>query len=137
MKLLKDANKTVRVQQRAISNVIRRDSKLVGPVIKALKKARLNILHVTIDVTSYNISISGSRADLEIMFGTLRRMGLEPVSRPTENHPTYSSYWNFPKPEGERLCRTVWISFASTSCKRVKVGTRLEEVDVYDVVCTD
>ena len=31
----------------------------------------------------------------------------------------------------------VWISFASTSCKRVQVRTEMQEVPVYETVCEE
>jgi hypothetical protein len=65
------------------------------------------------------------------MFGVLRRAGLTPRSRPQEKEPVYTTWWNWE--DGNN----VWISFSSTSCKRVKVGTEMKEVDVYETVCED
>ena len=80
--------------------------------------------------TGYNVNITGSRADLDVMFGVLRRAGLTPDSRPVEKHSNYSTYW---RTEGFR----VWVWFTSTSCKRVQVGTKVEEVPVYETVCEE
>ena len=31
----------------------------------------------------------------------------------------------------------VWLFFSSTSCRRIKTGTRMQEVDVYEVICDE
>ena len=131
MKVIQNANKVARENAKAINRVIKRDAKRVGDVVKILTGAKLNITDVYVDSGSYNISVVGSRADLDIMFGVLRRAGLTPRSRPQEKESVYTTWWNWE--DGNN----VWISFSSTSCRRVKVGTEMKEVDVYETVCED
>ena len=131
MKIIQQANKTARNNAKAVNYVIKRDAKRVGEVVKVLTRAKLNITYVYVDSGSYNISVVGTRADLDIMFGLLRRAGLTPRSRPQEKQSMYTTYWTWE--DGN----TVWISFCSTSCKRVKTGTEMKEVDVYEMVCED
>ena len=131
MKIIQEANKWARATARAISDVIKRDAKRVGEIVKMLTKAKLAVTYVYVDSYSYNVSVTGTRADLDIMFGLLRRAGLTPKSRPQEKEPVYSTSWSWE--DGN----SVWISFSSTSCKRVKVGTETKEVDVYETVCED
>jgi len=131
MKIIQQANKVARETTKAINHTIKRDAKRVGGVVKILTGAKLNVAYVYVDSSSYNISIIGTRADLDIMFGLLRRAGLTPRSRPQEKEPTYSTYWNWE--DGN----SVWVMFSSTSCKRVKTGTEMKEVDVYETVCED
>lgn len=130
MKMIKDANKYARNNARAINNLIRRDASQATAICKALEKASVNITDVNVCSTSYNISITGSRADLDVMFGVLRRAGLTPDLRPAEKTSSYCSYW---RTEGFK----VWVWFTSTSCKRVQVGTKVEEVPVYETVCEE
>jgi hypothetical protein len=131
MKIIQNANKVARENAKAINRVIKRDAKRVGSVVKILTGANLNVTYVYVDSGSYNISVVGTRADLDIMFGLLRRAGLTPRSRPQEKESIYTTWWTWE--DGN----TVWVSFSSTSCKRVKVGTEMKEVDVYETVCED
>ena len=130
MKMVQEANKAARNYRRAINNTIRRDGKRVQIICKALQKAGVSITSINIDSMSYNVSIAGSRADLDVLFGVLRRAGLTPDLRPAEKTESYCTYW---RAEDFR----VWVWFTSTSCKRVQVGTKTEEVPVYDMVCEE
>jgi len=132
MKIIQEANKHARIRARRVGQVIKRDSKRVAVICKTLQKAGVNIADVGIDSSSYNISITGPRADLDVMFGILRRLGLQPTSRPQEKTQYFSTYWTF-----EGTTDYIFVMFTSTSCKRVQVGTKMEEVPVYDTVCEE
>ena len=132
MKILIEANKEARQRALDISNVLRRDGNKVKAIVKSFVGAGLNIQYINADSGSYNINITGSRADLDIMFGLLRRAGLTPMSRPEEKQTTYGTQWY----TEDRSFR-IWIFFASTSCKRVLVGTKTQEVPVYETVCEE
>jgi hypothetical protein len=132
MKIIQEANKYARIRARRVGQVIKRDSKRVAVICKTLQKAGVNVTDVGIDSSSYNISITGPRADLDVMFGILRRLGMQPTSRPQEKTQYYSTYWTF-----EGTTDYIFVMFSSTSCKRVQVGTKMEEVPVYDTVCED
>jgi hypothetical protein len=132
MKLLAEANKYGRETARGINNVIRRDGNKVKAIVKTFVGAGLNVQHINVDSGSYNINITGSRADLDIMFGLLRRAGLSPTRRPEEKSATYYAAWH-----AEDYSLSVWVFFSSTSCKRVQVGTKTEEVPVYETVCEE
>jgi hypothetical protein len=132
MKLVQEANKHGRNRARRIAQTIKRDGKRVTTICKALQKAGVNIIEVSVDGSAYNISITGPRADLDVMFGILRRHGLQPFDRPKESTQHYSTWWTF-----EDSADYVFVMFASTSCKRVQVGTKMEEVPVYETVCEE
>jgi hypothetical protein len=132
MKIIQEANKYARNRARRIVQTIKRDSKRVAVICKALQKAGVNVTDVGIDSMSYNISVTGPRADLDVMFGILRRNGLQPSSRPEEKTQYYSTYWTF-----EDSSDYIFVMFSSTSCRRVQVGTKMEEVPVYDTVCEE
>lgn len=133
MKIIQQANKVARFNAKMINNVIKRDRKRAAAVLTALKRAGIQIGHVYVDSCSYNVSITGTRADLDIMFGVLRRAGLTPSSRPQEKESYYSTFWHWENESSNYL----WVSFSSSTCKRVQVGTKMEEVPVYETVCED
>lgn len=132
MNIVQQANKYARNRARRIGQIIKRDNKRVATICKVLQKAGVNITDVGVDSSSYNISITGPRADLDVMFGILRRLGLQPTSRPQEKTQYFSTYWTF-----EDTTDYIFVMFSSTSCKRVQVGTKMEEVPVYDTVCEE
>jgi len=133
MKIIQQANKAARENAKMINNVIKRDRKRAAAVLTALKRAGIQIGHVYVDSCSYNVSITGTRADLDIVFGVLRRAGLKPSSRPQEKESYYSTFWHW----DEESVNYLWVSFSSSTCKRVQVGTKMEEVPVYETVCED
>ena len=130
MKLVTEANRIARRRAESIRRRMKLDSKAVSDIVKALTKADLKINDVSVDGSGYDIYITGSRADLDIMFGVLRRAGLEPDARPQEKQSTYSTFWR------NEVLR-IWVMFSSTSCKQVQVRTELREVPVYEIVCED
>ncbi len=132
MKIIQQANKYGRARARQINRIITRDSKRVAIICKALQKAGVKLTDVSVDSTSYNINITGPRADLDVMFGILRRHGLQPNGRPEEKTQYYSTFWKF-----DDTSDFLFVSFSSTSCRRVQVGTKMEEVPVYDTVCEE
>ena len=134
MKIVQQANRMARETMKNMNRIIKRDGKRVGDVVKVLKRAGVNINHVYVDSSSYNVSITGTRADLDIMFGVLRRAGLIPRSRPAEKQTDYCAFWKWSE---DSIDDCLWVSFSSTTCKRVQVGTRMEEVPVYETVCEE
>lgn len=133
MKIIQQANKAARESARNINNIIKRDAKRVTEIIKSLQRAGINPISVHVDYSSYNVSITGTRAELDIMFGVLRRAGLKPGRRPEEKKTYYATFWYWDESESEYI----FVSFSSTSCKRVQVGTKMEEVPVYETVCEE
>lgn len=130
MKLVTEANRIARRRAESIRRRMKLDSKAVSDIVKALTKADLKINGVDVGGLGYDIYVTGSRADLDVMFGILRRAGLEPDSRPQEKQPTYASFWR------NEVLR-IWVMFSSTTCKQVQVRTELREVPVYETVCED
>lgn len=81
------------------------------------------------DGSCLNIHLSNSKDVFNGVFGMLRNMGYEPDDRPEKDQINFSTFW---RKEG---ATKIWFSFNSTSCRRVKVGTRTVEQDVYEIVC--
>ena len=134
MKIVQQANRMARETMKNMNRIIKRDGKRVSDVVKVLKRAGVNINHVYVDSSSYNVSITGTRADLDIMFGVLRRAGLQPRTRPQEKQADYGAFWYWTDDSADGY---VWVMFSSTTCKRVQVGTKMEEVPVYETVCEE
>jgi len=84
-----------------------------------------------------DLRFAGDKHTLEGVFAALRRMNYVPSSRPKDDKLTdFSCWWEkdvepFDKSKQLRL----WVNFTSTVCKRVKVGTKMVEQDVYEIVC--
>lgn len=81
---------------------------------------------------SIDVSFAGSGEKLGKVWGLLRRAGYSTDSRPKAGDSTFSAFWSAP----DDLSR-VWLNFSSTVCKRVKVGTKMVEVAVYETVCEE
>jgi hypothetical protein len=74
--------------------------------------------------------IIGNRDKLIKAIRILRTSGLKSCDIPKEGSSTFSSWYH-----NEDHSLGVFLSFSSTVCRRVKVGTKTETVDVYAVEC--
>lgn len=88
------------------------------------------IVRVEATTNSIDLYVAGDAAVLNTCFATFRRLQYEPTERPTENMATYCSW--FRRKEGG--CQ-FWFNFTGTHCKRVKVGTKTQEIDIYETIC--
>lgn len=61
----------------------------------------------------------------------LRRSGFVPDARPKVKDTSFQTH--FRQTDGA----TVWLSFSSSVCKRVQVGTRTVEEPIYEVQCEE
>lgn len=78
-----------------------------------------------------NISFTGTGTRLGEVWGLLRRNGYASVSRPRKGEPTFYAHWR------KDDFSTIFMSFSSSVCRRVQVGTKTETVPVYEVQCGD
>jgi hypothetical protein len=100
------------------------------PVLEAIE-SHIDVLRVSLDTSSVDISFTGTRSKLNTVFGILRTAGFEPGERPQKDKASYCSY--FEHPTGARF----WVNFSSTQCRRVQIGTKTVEQPVYETVCDD
>ena len=98
----------------------------LAPVKEWFINSDIDIVNRCVD-----LSYAGDKHVLEGIFAALRKMGYQPTSRPKEDKMTSFSTFFDNNETGLRI----WISFSSTQCKRVKVGSRFVEQDVYEIVC--
>jgi hypothetical protein len=85
---------------------------------------------------SIAIRFAGDQVRLQKVWNILRRAGFKPdkyVEAPTTEFYT----WFDKVVPGSEMTISIWFSFTSSVCKRVKVGTRTitEEQDIYEVRC--
>ena len=88
-------------------------------------------VNIQADTYSFDLQIAGNKQDLEAVWALLRRAGFEcKGKRPEKNTTSWSGWFRKDGFEG-----SVYLSFHSTVCRRVQVGTKMEEVPVYEVNC--
>lgn len=90
-----------------------------------------SLIRATATADSIDLSVSGTLVELKECFRAFRKLGYEPKDRPTETKlESFSTYFINPAQEVR-----FWLTFTSTICKRVQVGTKMQEVGVYETVC--
>lgn len=87
--------------------------------------------HAYVDMFDLNVSFTGGKQALEKAFKILRFKGFVPDGRPTEKDTKFTTY--FRHPDGA----SVWLSFSSSVCVRVQVGTRTVEEPIYEIQCEE
>lgn len=75
-------------------------------------------------------SITGNRDKLVKVIRALRTSGLKSYLHPKEGSPEFRALY-----ESDDKALHVYLTFTSTVCKRIKIGTKTETVDVYEVQC--
>jgi hypothetical protein len=83
--------------------------------------------------TDINVSFTGDKERLEKVWHIIRLAGFElseTSERPKAGDDKWSGYFFHPE------CKMpVWLFFTSSVCRRVKVGTKLVEQDIYETIC--
>lgn len=103
------------------------------PVVQLLVKEFFSFANVSFD-SSPNIYITctGDAKVLHKAFKILRAAGYQHGGNPPKTgENTWCAYWrneNYPK-------LTIFFYFTSSVCRRVKVGTKTVEQDVYEMQC--
>lgn len=136
--VLKQLNEFKTLAQKEVEDTIRRTENIISyytirqelfdPVLVELEK-NLQVLSVSLDTSSVDLSVAGNKDTLNLVFKILRKAQFEPDSRPKEAEPSFHTH--FVHPTGARF----WLNFSSTSCKRVQVGVKTVEQPVYEVQC--
>jgi hypothetical protein len=80
-----------------------------------------------------DVAYASMYGDVDKMVDAIRALkaaGFEPAEKPDRKSSSYCTYWR------KSECPVaVLFSFTSSVCRRVKVGTRTETVDVYEIEC--
>jgi len=102
----------------------------VADKIDAIPALREKV-NLSADTYSFDLLLTGNKQDLEAVWGLLRKAGFEcKDKRPEQSTPSWSGWFRKDGHEG-----AVYLSFTSTVCRRVVVGTKMEEVPIYEVNC--
>lgn len=126
----KTALKLIETRQTAQKNL-----KAFAEVIRARPALfrRLEELDVDVTFNSSNdylyISFTGGADRLGEVWGEMRRSGYKADSRPQKGETTAYVFWRH---DG---LAPIFMHFTSSVCKRVKVGTKTVEQDVYEIQC--
>lgn len=118
-------------------------AKLYTAIIRDMVRNKVNIIHANIGWRSLDLHVSGDYEMLLRSMRILRSYGLNAEKRPAEGEAIYYASWESKFNEDdfdlvvptEYLNARIFLNFSSTQCERVKVGTRLEEVPVYETRC--
>ena len=101
------------------------------PIIDSFKD---DLTHTSL-TNSLDLHIMGDAALLAKVFKKLRSEGYELQSgweRPKAGEISWSGYFKH-----QYVSEKIWVNFTSSVCKRVQVGTRMEEIPVYEVRCNE
>jgi len=90
------------------------------------------LIGVTIDVNSASLDLkyAGDKLVLQGIFKALRKLGYVAAKKPGEKDAEFVCYWSHPDSD-----MRIWMKFCSTVCKRIKVGTKMVEQDVFETRC--
>ena len=86
---------------------------------------------VCVASNTFDIRFTGPKQHLIEVFKVLRREGYNSEVKAKEGEPSYSAFWT------HKNRPSIWVSFSSKSCRRVKIGTKMVEQDVYETVCDE
>ena len=108
-----------------------RNKEEIAMVAELFNEAGITVTRASMGGKCVDLSIAGTKETLETIFKIFRNRGYAPSDRPDEDDRVgFSCFWNHPDFE----CRW-WLSFTSTVCHRVQVGTKMVEQPIYEVRC--
>jgi hypothetical protein len=100
-------------------------------ILDKLESGGVSVNCVSLDFVNSCIDIhsAGTAGDLAKIFRVLKKAGWD-GPKAEEKSASYSGFWKADDADWQ-----IWVSFTSTMCKRVQVGTKLVEQPIYEVVC--
>lgn len=125
---LKDAKRLKKAVKKFIEDYSDEINRITGGTTDLLEW----LISVSIDTssTSLDISYAGDKLVMQGIFKAFRKLGYTSTSRPKDSESQFTCYW-----EHKDSDMRIWLRFSSTVCKRVKIGTKMQEVDVYETRC--
>ena len=84
-----------------------------------------------LDNYSLDVSLAGTKDDLVQLVRILRKLGIKPDSRPKADAIFWSTYWR----SKENYDCQVYVSFSSSECRRVQIGTKIVEQSICETQC--
>ena len=114
-------------------DLLRNNEEEISTMMTALEVLGTKLINVRLNTSDIDVSVCGDKLALNAVWGIFRKLGYIADSNPNENEPTFTTWF---EPEDDNQVK-FWLSFSSTVCKRVKVGTETVERDLYAVQCDD
>lgn len=102
----------------------------IKQVARNLLEEEVTVIGCSMDSNSIDLNISGDFAVLKAIFRAFRKAGWIIEDAPKKAEPSFHTF--IKRPDSELKW---WLSFSSTICKRVQIGTEMKEVPVYEVQC--
>jgi len=104
-----------------------------APLFVALESLEIDIRIDANSTACIEIPFTGNGERLAEVWGLLRRAGWKLASNPPKkDDTTFNGIWAH---QSDKRFADLWVSFTSTSCRRVQIGTQLVEQPVYEVQC--
>lgn len=122
--------------QRALAASLRTIKALPG-LFRAMESLDVDVrIDLRTPSAPIEFHIAGDGHKFRAVWGELRRAGYATDRRPNAGDVSFSAFWN----AAERLAREVeaagvWMNYASTTCCRVQVGTRMVEQPIFETRC--
>lgn len=102
-----------------------------------LEARGIRCIDVRVDAMSLNVHVVGGQNEYEELVRAGSAKGLRRIKIPDGKFSTDYGYMtaNGEFPNGKEFA--IWYNFSSVQCRRVKIGTRMVEQDVYEVQCAE
>jgi hypothetical protein len=104
-----------------------------GAIKSVLEPIVLKLQTLEIEPTFYtdlNVSFTGDKHKLAAVIRIFRLAGWTSITKPKDKEPSWCGYFH-----KKGIDASVWVAFTSTICRRVKIGTKMVEQDIFEVVC--
>jgi hypothetical protein len=100
---------------------------LYRPIVRAIQKLEIEP-RLSNDI---DVNFTGDAHKLAAVVRILRTNGFSTTYAPPEaGKSEWYAYYSHPKVDVK-----VWLHFTSSVCRRVKIGTKMVEQDIYETVC--
>ena len=99
-------------------------------VIRSFDK--LSVMRVAVDGDTLDVNFTGDRFALQAAWGNLRRLGFNTTSKAESGKSGYNGFWDHEESDAR-----LWISFTSSKCRTVQIGTKMVEQPIYETVCDE
>lgn len=128
--VLRDIQEQMEYQQKRLK-FYNEQAEFILPLQALMEEAEGNL-----NVTSYSIDLSVT-GGMGLLYGLVERLE-EYGYKPTKDLPEKTeTYWFCRLQGADESYPSVYLAFSNNLCVRVQVGTRMEEVPVYEVKCSE
>jgi hypothetical protein len=105
------------------------------PVLEAMEE---HIIYMSPTSYDLNITVSGDYAVLLKCLRAFRSNGFMSREVPEKGQGSFSTYFRDRRDDGtDRSDAKFFFTFSSTQCRQVKVGTKMVQQDVYEIICDE